>query len=51
MWSWLIVGVLYALGMGFFHWLGGISAASDAIARWGSSTAARRRGSLPTPRA
>ena len=48
MWSWLGIGVLYVLGMGFFRWLGGIAAASDAIARWGRTTAERRRRSLAT---
>ena len=41
--GWIVTGVLYALGMGFFHWLGGIASASDAIARWGRSTAEKRR--------
>ena len=35
---------------GFFHWLGGIAAASDAIASWGRSTAEKRRRSLPSLR-
>jgi len=33
--SWIIVGVLYALGAGFFRLLGGLGAAGDAIQRWG----------------
>jgi hypothetical protein len=48
--SWIVIGVLYVLGIGFFQWLGGISAASDAIASWGRSTAEKRRRSLPSPR-
>jgi hypothetical protein len=39
---WIEIAVLYALGMGVFLWLGGISAAADAISRWGRSTAERR---------
>jgi hypothetical protein len=46
--SWLGIGVLYVLGIGFFRWLGGVASASDAIARWGRATAERRR-SLETP--
>ena len=48
MWSWLAIGVLYVLGMGFFRWLGGIGAAADAIRRWGHSSAERRR-RAPSP--
>jgi hypothetical protein len=48
--SWIVIGVLYVLGMGFFRWLGGIGAASDAIASWGRSTAEKRRHSLPSLR-
>jgi hypothetical protein len=44
--SWLVIGVLYVLGMGLFRWLGGIGAACDAISQWGRSTAERRRRSL-----
>jgi hypothetical protein len=38
MWSWLLIGVLFVLGMGLFHWLGGIGAAARAIRRWGRSS-------------
>jgi len=48
MWSWIGIGVLYVLGMGFFRWLGGIAAAADAIQRWGTTSAARRR-RTPSP--
>ncbi len=51
MWSWIGIAVLYVLGMGFFRWLGGISAAADAISRWGRASAERRRRRLPSPRA
>ena len=41
--SWLVIGALYVLGIGLFRWLGGVGAASDAIASWGRATAERRR--------
>jgi hypothetical protein len=50
MWGWILIGVLYVLGMGFFHWLGGIGAAADAIRRWGHSSAEHRR-RTPSPSA
>jgi hypothetical protein len=40
--TWIGIAVLYLLGMGLFCWLGGISAAGDALSRWGSATAERR---------
>jgi hypothetical protein len=43
MWSWVVVAVLYVLGMSFFHWLGGIGAAADAIQRWGHAVGERHR--------
>jgi hypothetical protein len=46
MWSWLIIALLYVLGIGFFRWLGGVAAASDAIAAWGRATAEKRRHKL-----
>jgi hypothetical protein len=42
-WGWVWIVALYVLGIGFFHWLGGIGAAGDAIERWGRATAERRR--------
>jgi hypothetical protein len=48
MWSWIGIAVLYLLGMGCFHWLGGISAAAEALSRWGSATAERRRAASPS---
>jgi hypothetical protein len=43
MWDWVWIGALYVLGMGFFHWLGGIGSAASAIQRWGHSHGERRR--------
>jgi hypothetical protein len=34
MWSWIVVLVLYAVGMGLFHVLGGLRAAGEAIESW-----------------
>jgi len=42
-WSWIGVALLYVAGMGFFHWLGGLSSAADAIQRWGRASGERRR--------
>jgi hypothetical protein len=41
--SWIWIPALYVLSFGLLAWLGGISAAGDAIARWGRETAERRR--------
>jgi hypothetical protein len=35
MWTWIVVLVLYAVGMGLFHVLGGLRAAGEAIESWG----------------
>jgi hypothetical protein len=42
MWSWLVVAVLYALGMGFFSLLGGLGGAAEAFQKWGSKTGSER---------
>jgi len=39
--SWVVIVVLYVVGMGIFHALGGLGAAGDALAQWGRSRAAR----------
>src|SRR6185437_11972235 len=46
--DWIWVPALYVLAFGLFAWLGGITAAGDAIARWGRETAERRR-CAPSP--
>jgi hypothetical protein len=43
MWSWIETALFYLVGMGLLLWLGGISAAGDALSSWGRSTAERRR--------
>jgi hypothetical protein len=41
--SWILVAVLYLIGIGFFRWVGGIGAAAEALQRWGHASAARRK--------
>jgi hypothetical protein len=41
--NWIEIAALYLVAMGLFRWLGGISAAADAISDWGCATAERRR--------
>ena len=41
--SWIWIPVLYVVGFGLFGLLGGISAAGDAISRWGREIAEQRR--------
>jgi hypothetical protein len=41
--GWIVIAVFYVIGVGFFHWLGGVASAADAIAEWGRSTAEKRR--------
>jgi hypothetical protein len=40
--SWIVVIVLYALGMSLFHLLGGLGAAAEWFQRWGETSAAKR---------
>jgi hypothetical protein len=40
--GWIVVIVLYLLGMGLFHLLGGLGAAGEWFERWGESSATRR---------
>ena len=42
MWSWVVVVVLYLVGMGFFWLLGGLAGAADALEQWGSKSASVR---------
>lgn len=42
MWDWALILVLYVIGVGFFHLLGGFRAAGQAIETWGRATASRR---------
>jgi hypothetical protein len=41
-WDWVIIGLGYAVGLGFFQVLGGLAAASRAIQDWGRRTSLRR---------
>jgi hypothetical protein len=44
--TWIVVLVLYAVGMGLFHILGGLNAAGEAIENWGRASAADREEQL-----
>jgi hypothetical protein len=48
--GWIAIGLVYMLAMGLFCWLGGISAAGDALSRWGCAAAARRRDAFSSSR-
>jgi hypothetical protein len=45
--TWIEIGLAYLLAMGLFCWLGGISAAGDALSRWGCSAAELCRTAAP----
>jgi hypothetical protein len=36
--DWIVVIILYALGMGLFQVLGGLGAAANALSRWGRAS-------------
>ena len=36
--SWIIIVALYAVGMGLFHFLGGLRSAGKAFERWGAAS-------------
>jgi hypothetical protein len=40
--DWIIIAVLYVLVLAFFHFLGGLGAAADAMRRWGKASASIR---------
>ena len=42
MWTWLIIIGGYAFSLFFFHILGGLSSAADAIQTWGRTSAQRK---------
>jgi hypothetical protein len=35
MWSWIVIVVLYVLGIAFFHIIGGLGAAAETLRQWG----------------
>jgi hypothetical protein len=41
--NWIVVVVLYLLGMGLFHLLGGLAAAADVLRRWGEAVSSHAR--------
>jgi hypothetical protein len=40
--SWIVIAVLYLIGLGFFHLLGGLGGAADALERWGNNCSSLR---------
>ena len=40
--DWIVVVVLYVLGIGIFHVLGGLAAAGEALSNWGRSSSTIR---------
>jgi predicted metalloprotease len=38
--DWIVVLVLYVVGLGFFGVLGGLRSAADALQRWGEASSA-----------
>ena len=40
--DWIVVLILYLLGLGFFGFLGGLRSAADALRRWGEASSAIR---------
>jgi hypothetical protein len=47
--GWIVVLVLYAVGMGLFHVLGGIRAAGEAIENWSRANASARAEHASSP--
>jgi hypothetical protein len=41
--DWIIVLMLYLLGLGFFGVLGGLRSAADALRKWGEASSAIRQ--------
>jgi hypothetical protein len=48
--DWIVVGLLYLAGIGFFRLIGGVASAGEAFRRWGNAHAVRQRarGRLPS---
>jgi hypothetical protein len=40
--EWIVIGVLYVVGIGIFRMLGGLSSAGEAMRQWGRSRAGYR---------
>jgi hypothetical protein len=41
-WTWIVIVAGYAFSLFFFHLVGGINSASDAIQSWGRNSSVRR---------
>jgi len=48
MWQWVVVALLYLVGICFFRLVGGVNSAGEALRRWGEATARRKRKSVST---
>lgn len=49
--DWIIIGVLYVAGIGFFRFIGGLDSASEGLRRWGAAYAEQRRATNRLPSA
>jgi hypothetical protein len=43
MWSWVVIALLYCIGIGMFQVLGGFASAAQGIQRWGRWSGERQR--------
>jgi hypothetical protein len=43
MWSWVVIVLLYAVGLSFFQLLGGFTSAAQGLQRWGRWSGERQR--------
>lgn len=41
--DWIVIGVLYVAGIGFFRFIGGLDSAADGLKKWGGAYAERQR--------
>jgi hypothetical protein len=41
--DWILIAVLYVLGIAFFRLIGGLDSAADGLKKWGGAYAARQR--------
>jgi hypothetical protein len=41
--DWIVIGLLYIAGIGFFRLIGGLDSAADGLRKWGGAYAERQR--------
>jgi hypothetical protein len=46
MWSWIVIALLYGVGLFMFQLLGGFASAAEGIQRWGRWNGERHRESI-----